>query len=115
MPSRRYKSRRRIKTDDIQGEGSFVVISAMTYAHAQDLFAEDGVTLSQNFTAEQGFELLQRLILEWNWVDDDDEPLPIPSEGEGVLKGLPIEELDYLLGLINITRVSKEEEKKEQA
>ena len=48
----------------------------------------------------QSIEFLAPFVLEWNWVDDDDEPLPQPKEDVGVLSSLMPDELNFIANAI---------------
>ena len=48
--------------------------------------------------------LLGRLVKKWNWVDDDGEPLPEPSEE--VIANLPYAELKFLADALEIEKLT---------
>lgn len=48
----------------------------------------------------QANSLLAPFVMEWNWVDDDDEPLPQPREGAEVLDALLTDELNFIANAI---------------
>jgi hypothetical protein len=59
---------------------------------------------ASNIPAEQDFEytlgLFKRRVRDWNWVDEDGEPLPNPQEDPNVLDTLTDEEFNFLVGCI---------------
>ncbi len=96
MPERRNTFR--VESDEVQGEGSFVVLRRQSWRDAQAnarMLAElnggvvpvagERVRATVAFLAanEQATnEMLQKAVVAWNWVDDAGKPLPIPSEGD---------------------------------
>ena len=77
---------RKIPSDEIQGEGSWVVVARITVGEIRtkqkagrkkgaDIF---GLTM----------DILKTHVLEWNWVDDDGEPLPQPKDDPDVIDQL---------------------------
>ena len=94
MAKRLHKKYRTIESTAVQGEGSFVKVKSMTinemmgYGNSKDKDADP---------AKLGLQILDDMIVDWNWVDDDDNPLPIPAENPGTVASLPFQESTWLL------------------
>lgn len=99
MPKR--KSVKKHKSDEVQGEGSYVITSGVKVKEIRKirkLSAED-----ESFDEfEGGITLLGKHILAWNWVDDDGNPLPVPKDSPetDVIGELTEEEAEWLVGLL---------------
>lgn len=100
----------RVESDEVQGEGSFVVLRRQSWGDAQRnnrLLAEmnggelprgpEQVRLTTEFleaNVDITQETLAKAVVAWNWVDDEEKPLPIPSAGEPNLTG---EEVQFII------------------
>lgn len=108
------KRQNTVKVDsaEVQGEGSYVVLRRMSWARqneAQRLLAEAAggqlpsdaseMKLSGAFiqtNAEYTRQLLSESVVEWNWVDDDEKPMPLPSAA-GQTLDLSTDEVQFIL------------------
>ena len=120
MPKR--VTSRRIETLELQGEGSFIVLRMMPYGIAKQARQFVGIGDVKNrtdMTLEQKQEwiaketaLTEKLIfgsiVDWNWVGDDDQPLPIPKTGDD-LERLTSEEVLFILN--HVQGLGKEAQK----
>ena len=52
--------------------------------------------------AQLGLNVLDDMIVDWDWVDDDDNPLPIPADNPGTIGSLPFQESSWLLKVSGI-------------
>lgn len=95
MAKRKHKAYRTIASDDIQGEGSFIKVKNMSIGELMAYANKDGKATGD--PAKMGLQLLDQLIVGWNWVDDDDNPLPIPADNPGTVASLPFQEANWLL------------------
>lgn len=96
MPKR--VSVRRFETDEVQGEGSYVVLTSLKVKEVRWLRQQ---SKDKDFDAfEGGLKLLVQHILKWNWVDDHGEALPLPSVDPSVVDNLTNDEADYLSELL---------------
>lgn len=99
MPKRMFKHRgNRFPCDEVQGEDSYVVFDRLTVAEAREfsrLTAEDNPRRQD----KRAVEMMARKIMDWNWVDDDGEPLPVPSTDGAVIDRLTDPELSLLARL----------------
>jgi len=95
----------RVDSSEVQGEGSFVVLrkpkwkgmrregmSAFQAAGGEDKAGEAGLAMMD--------ALLPGMIMDWNWTDEDGNPLPLPSKDPTVLDDLEIDEALWLVGQI---------------
>ena len=96
MPKR--QSVKTHKSDEVQGEGSFVVTTEVKVREIREIrkHADD-----EDFDEfEGGIALLAKHVVKWNWVDDEGEPLPSPKEDPDVIDELTNAESEYLVGLL---------------
>jgi len=84
----------RFKSETVQGEDSWVEVSRLTVGEARraDQIKDDPNTDSFG----EVVELYQTHIVNWNWVDDDGEPLPLPRDDASVVDGLTADEFSFL-------------------
>ena len=95
MAIRKHKLYRKVDSTEVQGDDSYVILKAMTYGDSKAYFGR----ITSDDKSEQyqvGNELLVKMIQEWNWVDDEGNPLPLPKDDPTVLDKLPIEEIVFL-------------------
>lgn len=86
-------------SEEVQGDDSFVEVSGIKVGEIRQLREmRDG---GEDFNwLESSLELVARHIVNWNWVDDEDEPMPLPSEDPSVVNDLYHYELEFLSGII---------------
>lgn len=99
MAKRKHKTVFKVDSEEVQGEGSFVIVRRMTWDDAEYLFSEENTETDQRAIAA---EFLPKLIVDWDWVDDNDNPLPKPKEDPSVIKRLPLAELNFLLRAVEV-------------
>ena len=91
---------------EVQGEGSWAKVRLVTHGEQKQITKEYG-GLAGKEIKDIGVDnlmelqrandaLLTRNIIEWNWVDDDDISLPIPSADPDVLDRLTELEHQFL-------------------
>jgi hypothetical protein len=95
-----------IPSDSVQGEGSYVKVRAVTRGESKELARVVG-TLSTEESIAREDKFLAEHIYEWNWVDDDGAPLPLPSESQDVLDRLTIQESSFLAEAITGEKTQK--------
>ncbi len=93
MPRR--QSNRRVVSTEVQGDDSFVVLRPMKWGEAKAIV---GVAGADSARAIEMVDRLAAYIVDWNWVDDDGNPLPKPAEDPSVIDRLTSTEVRYLLG-----------------
>ena len=88
MPQR--QNRVRIDSEAVQGEGSFVVLRRLTVGEIKHVrkSAEDSFELTE--------EMVRDHIVEWNWADEEGNPLPQPAKDPTVFESVTDEELSWL-------------------
>jgi hypothetical protein len=90
-----------VQSADIQGPDSWVKVRAVTHGTAQDMkrlaasavAGDEGAKLALD---EAGMQLLIDHVVDWNWVNDQGEPLPIPKNAPDVLDTMLQFEIDFL-------------------
>ena len=103
MAHRKNKVTIRVDSEKVQGEGSFVVIKRMTWGDLEPLTQDAGEKQDMRAIAA---EFMPRLVVDWNWVDDNDSPLPKPADNPEIIKALPTEELTFLLEAVELLKVT---------
>lgn len=105
MPKR--KSFRRVATPEVQGDDSWVEVFKIKASTGFELQAMSG-QLNDPDAATADPDLAKRMAMTavqhvrtWNWVDDDDEPLPQPQEllkrKDEILEVLTMDELRVII------------------
>jgi hypothetical protein len=103
MPKRKFKSRIKIDSEEVQGEDSYVVIRRPTWNDFEA--AMNGEEPGEVSNVQVGKSVIVNLVEDWNWVDDDDEPLPSPTPK--LVAGLPFEELNFLIDKIDLDGIDR--------
>lgn len=88
---------KRVETTDLQGEGSYVVLRSPKWGllrKAQKQAASSGDAAAGMTFAD---ELLVKSVLDWNWTDDDGQPLALPKDAPAVLDDLDSDEVAFLI------------------
>lgn len=93
MPTR-TKARLIKVTTPIQGGDAYIIVKNPSWG---DLVALDKGTQEKDWSAVG--KVLANLVSEWNWVDYDGTPLPLPSQ-EGTLSLLSTDEVTALSAAI---------------
>lgn len=82
-------------SDKVQGKGSWVKVRAMMYGTVKRIRLElADADDEQQLTANE--QLVIDHVFDWNWVDDDDQPLPLPKADPDVLTRLTAQEMTFL-------------------
>jgi hypothetical protein len=93
MPQR--KSVRTVDASEVQGEGAYVKVSAVKVKEIKELRAARTKDSLDSF--QGGLDLVSAHVLEWNFVDDEGEPLPQPAEKPEVVDELTEEEATFIV------------------
>lgn len=88
----RRKKVKKYDSINVQGEGSFVKFSVMSLGEMRNL--EDEIEDEGNI--EYSIRKIKEHFVEWNWADEEGEPLPSPTEDDDVLDDLTGEEFNFL-------------------
>ena len=96
MPQR--QGTRRVDASAVQGDGAYVIVRKMPYGLAKEgrrlLEASASADVQDEFT----LRMFTDCVVEWNWVDDKGNPLPLPKDA-GIAE-LTVEETSFLAGAI---------------
>lgn len=90
------KSTTRFNSEVVQGEGSFVVVRKLTMGDVKQLRKQTGKDITDDVSLEIGVDTIAAHIIEWNWVDDNDKPLPIPNDDPAIIDKLTTDEFKFL-------------------
>ena len=96
MPKR--QSVKTHKSDEVQGEGSFVVTTEVKVKEIREIRKAAKDKDYDDF--EGGIKLLAEHVVKWNWVDDEGKDLPCPKEDPTVIDELTNQESEFLVGLL---------------
>lgn len=127
----RRKTTKRVDSEEVQGEGSYVVLRRLTVeetAERMDLIdareiaerkAEAGEKLTggerELIDEPSGARYRETIryygdhIIAWDWADENENPLPLPSDDASVVDGLTNDEAAFLARVL--AGGSEEEEK----
>lgn len=94
MPKR--QNTRRVDSAEVQGEGSFVVVKAINYGAARKAREESGGDTDDSSRERIGAKMISDNVVEWNWVDDNGEPLPQLNGSLETLDLLTANEVEFL-------------------
>ena len=87
----------RIDTSSVQGEGSYIILRVSW----GDVMRLRHRAVSGEFDEEADTQaILSQSIVEWNWVDDNGELLPLPREDADVIDQLLLSEINFLVSAI---------------
>jgi len=78
----------------VQGEDSFVIITSMKIKEIRAARSDKDKNMF-----EFGLQVIQEHVLDWNWVDEADEPLPSPRDEPDVVYELTDDEVQFLADL----------------
>lgn len=103
MPERMNKKFDKVDSEEVQGEGSWIVIRNPGF----ELFKNSNVgnIKEAEDNAELGYQAAKSLLYEWNWVDDEDNPLPQPKDNRDVFDELTIEEQWFIIQAAKLDRI----------
>lgn len=91
----------RVESDVVQGEGSYVVIKRPTFGEIEML--QDEFNVGEKQTAAEVTlmvsAMLGSFVKEWDWVDDNGSPLPVPTNDPAIVRMLTDSEVTFLLNL----------------
>lgn len=79
----------------VQGEGSYVKLRALKWGDSKKLAARrDAMSQEEQVLLHE--EMIREHVVEWNWVDYDGNPLPLPKENPQILDDMTNEEMTFL-------------------
>lgn len=93
----RRQNRIHVVTTDLQGDDSYVIVTLPTVGEIKSILLHEGQNLE---SFEDGARIIRNHVFEWNWVDDDGNPLPTPKDDPAVVETLTTEEYRGLIALL---------------
>lgn len=100
MPERRYKAKQKYPSDEVQGPDSWVEIRTPSWRDLEMATERDPGATEDPSEIEVGKRLIRLLVEDWNWVDDNGDPLPEPTPE--TLDELPMGEMLFLFSCIKL-------------
>lgn len=102
MPKR--KSVIRFFSDEVQGEGSWVLVALPTVEEMREIRKTyKDLTVAEEDTFDFGISVIRKYTKDWNWVFQDDQPMPKPKEDPSVFDKLIDPEVSFLSACISGT------------
>ena len=97
---------KKVDSDEVQGAGSFVRMRSIPYGRIKQARQKDAE--GADVEAQEAFmqEIIKDAVVEWDWVNDAGEALPIPSGGLN-FDELTTDEFSFLVSVITGKRSSK--------
>lgn len=93
----RRKNWVRLETKEVQGEGSYVILSLPTVDEVQDIIAQAEKEGKNLEAFQKSADVLGQHIKEWDWVDDNDVPFPLPKDEPKIVGQLTSKEFKILI------------------
>lgn len=87
-------STRKVLSDEVQGEGSYVMLRALPYSMISQRAKINQDDFDQVLAFNQQF--IASVVADWNWVDDAGELLPLPADDPTVVDRLVIPEFEFI-------------------
>lgn len=84
-----------VNAEEIQGEGAYIKFTPLKVKEIREIRGARDDPDRDSF--EAGMEMLTRHVAEWNLVDDEGQPLPLPSEDPEVINDLTDEEATFMV------------------
>lgn len=104
MTKRKFKKYQTIDSSEIQ-EDSFVKFKNITL----DEILEHTQGVDGNPNTEEAAQISKRIIdsmiVDWDWEDDEGNPLPIPAENLGTVGKLPFQESSWLISQSGVEKL----------
>lgn len=98
----RIQASRRVDSPELQGEGSYVVI---TSPKVREIRRVQNAPRGEDY--EASLALLENHIVDWNWEDEEGKPLALPKDNPAILDELTNDEMIYLLKVLTSIDHSK--------
>lgn len=105
MPKR--KVTKKYPTPELQGEGSWVVFRYLKVSDIQKIKEEAKAEGEDYNYFDGGLQMLEKRLVRWNWVGDEGEPLPQPTEDPSIIGELNELEIEGLTDILLSTTESK--------
>ena len=106
MAQRRQRKFLKIPSEQVMGEDSFVVVKRPGFGDLEgiDLGALVEAKESGKITIgvlEALVPMLKRIVVDWDWVDDEGNPLAKPKDDPDVIDALHIDEQTFIVDNID--------------
>lgn len=99
MPQR--SNTRKVMSPKVQGKDSFVEFRKITYGESKALRLEAKAHKDdEEWQMSSSEALLTDHIVDWNWVDGEGKPLPLPKDDPTVIEILNDDEITFLTDLV---------------
>jgi hypothetical protein len=95
MPRR--QNRRKVLTPEVQGDDSYVVVTLPHVQEIQTIMEQKDDNLE---SFKVGSQIIADHVMEWNWVDDDGEPLACPKGEPDAVGCLTTDEYRRLIEIL---------------
>jgi len=93
----RQSTTTRLDSSEVQGDGSFITVTSKIkwkeIRHLRNL-ATDETGAVDNL--QLGMDTIAKMIIAWNWTDEEGIPLPVPAENPSILDELTSDEMTWL-------------------
>jgi hypothetical protein len=86
---------RKVDSEEVQGKGSYVKVRPIPYKDSRAA-VNVGDDVSTGEKADMVTDLIVNSLIEWDWVDYDGEPLPLPTTTEEMAEILTTDEVNFL-------------------
>lgn len=110
MPKRNNLVRH--SSEEVMGEDSFVLLRRVSWGEAKRRNWLSGKRGDMAVTTDMADDVVTYCVVDWNWVDDDGHPLPIPSVKPEVVDELTLEETSFILEKVFNSKVDVAKKKK---
>lgn len=97
---------RKCDSEEVQGEGSWVVMRQISHGENKATIAKYGAYMGVGVAdippatliemQEANDDLIVKNVVEWNWVDDNGDPLPLPRNQPDIVDALTEAEAKFL-------------------
>lgn len=96
MTKRKFKKYQIVDSSEIQ-ENSFVKFKNISLDELLEYSQGANNELSEEEASQLAKRVIDNMIIDWDWEDDDGNPLPIPAENPGTVGSLPFQESSWLI------------------
>ena len=106
MAKRKHKKYKRVDSSEVQGDGSFVLLKSPGFSDLRELGELSSLGEDQSKAIKAMTPLLSVLVIDWDWVDDDGNPLPKPIDKPEVIESLTFQEQNFLVKSLDLGSLS---------
>lgn len=86
----------RVKSDEVQGPDSYVVVRRMTVGETKEIMQRTANREAGLDTYSENGVWVAEHVVEWNWTDGEGKELPFPKNDATVIDRLTNDELAFL-------------------